>query len=323
MQAGQVLNRLAPEYAWPPDALEAEPLLPLSWSWGQRNEAQFKTVQLFFSRRTWIPFADLPPWETMHALTHSLHTYGQNGFVIRGCPPGLEHQLLQRGGQSLISGREALLDLQGAHFQKRSLKDLIRRGRRHGIPYEVLTPAQYQDKRLKDFIQSISQNYPTTLRFLYLRELEQAQRVFVFESNKGQILGLVSLSRSGRQSWHAELMLRHPQAPIGLMESLISEIFIKLRHEGYLWWSLGEVPFYPLAKPQGLKEQLLHQAGRSLEPVFSAEGLYRFKAKFRPFWRPVLLYGYPDLNWRVLWDMFQLSQCAQLAWQAWMPTFFT
>lgn len=285
----------------------------------EQRELVFEGIHLPNAKRLWLPFADLPPHvsSSVQDLVHSLSQLAPEGFVLRGCPPALIRALKQKqSGQSLCSGREALLDLQGDHFERKKIRALIRRGNRHGRVIEISpfsSSAQTQTRRL---CERVFARYPIQLRHLYRHSGKAPLRLMGFESEAGQLLGLVSLSRSGQQTWHTEQMLRRPDAPVGMMAALLEAVFLRLQAEGYAYWSLGEVPFYPLLPPQNLKESLLQQAGRSLDPVYSAEGLFKFKAKFRPWWRPVYLYGSPDLSWAVLWDLFRASRCSDLAWRA-------
>jgi lysylphosphatidylglycerol synthetase-like protein (DUF2156 family) len=268
------------------------------------------------ARRSWISFADLPAWETPHHLSSALFDYAPKGFVLRGCSPLLSETLLARGGRILCSGREALLDLQGDHFQRKTVRELVRRGLRHGEAYELKLLTSRHENAILTLAQKVSSTHPISLKHLYRDDWQAAERLFVFESSKREIWGLVSLSRNGFRSWHTEQLLRLPGSPVGMMAALLEQVFLSLQAEDEHWWSLGEVPFYPLVEPDGFKAQLFNRAGRALEEVYSAEGLLNFKAKFKPFWRPVYLYGSPDLNWRVLWDLFQASRCSRLAWRA-------
>jgi len=285
----------------------------------ERPEPVFEQIPLPTAKRLWLPFADLPPHAiaSVQDLVGLLSQQAPEGFVLRGCPPALLAALHQvQAGQSLCTGREALLDLNGDHFERKKIKALIRRGMRHGRVFEVVQRSSLRQTKVLSLAQRVTAAYPVALRHLYRQAETVSLRQFGFESDSGQLLGLISLSRSGPQSWHTEQMLRRPDAPVGMMATLLESIFLRLQAEGHAWWSLGEVPFYPLVPPQNLKESLLQQAGRSLDPVYSAAGLYKFKAKFRPWWRPVYLYGSTDLSWAVLWDLFRASRCSDLAWRA-------
>ncbi len=275
------------------------------------------SVPLRLSGRQWLAFGDLPTaFRSEGLLTH----LPRQGFVLRGCPPEFRLFLQQHcGGQQLETGREALLKLaDDQHFQRRKLRGLIRQGQRQGQILELEQPNLAQRQAIQIFYQQTIARYPALLRWLYRDNWQEAQRLFVFQRSDG-LLALLTLSQRGPGSWHSELMLRAPMAPPGVIEALLAHVHTCLQHEGDQEWSLGEVPFYPLQAGGAFKAELLTRLGRQLAPCYSAEGLLRFKAKFRPHWRPVELYGMPDLNWMVLWDLFQVSRCAELFWQRWKP----
>jgi lysylphosphatidylglycerol synthetase-like protein (DUF2156 family) len=92
---------------------------------------------------------------------------------------------------------------------------------------------------------------------------------------------------------HTELMLRDRKAPGDIMECLVAGIFEILNSEGTREWSLGEVPFMQLLQDNKEKltniENLSASIGKRCRHVYDFEGLYRFKNKFVPEWRPVML----------------------------------
>jgi len=77
------------------------------------------------------------------------------------------------------------------------------------------------------------------------------------------------------------------------MTGLIIGIFNILACEGMREWSLGEVPFRLLREqpPNELNslEQMMALIASLWQHAYDFEGLYRFKNKFRPEWRPVSL----------------------------------
>jgi phosphatidylglycerol lysyltransferase len=91
---------------------------------------------------------------------------------------------------------------------------------------------------------------------------------------------------------HTELMLRHRHAPGDIMECLVSGIADILKNEGEMEWSLGEVPFLMNQGPEeeiSPLERLMVSLVAELRHAYDYEGLYRFKNKFAPRWRPVML----------------------------------
>ena len=302
-----------PPHRLPPIVNPAYPFLPLSWGLSLHNTLQLHHVPLRFSRQKWITYANIPPQIQRHQLPRLL-SRGHRAFVLRGCSPLVCESLLQDlGGEILPVGQEALLDLQGTHFQRVSIRQLVRRGLRHGrVQPMALAPPSPAAQALWNKVYG---HYPAPLQHLFRSRIEEAQRAFGLISPSGQCLGLITLTQTAADAWHTELLLRDPEARVGVMEALLAETAAILAETaGARWLSLGEVPF--VAPPPGnLRARTLRWVGLALASAYPAPGLHRFKDKFRPLWRPVYLYGYPNLPWRSLLGLFIACGCHHLAWR--------
>lgn len=288
------------------DLQRGEPFLPLSWRIIEAPQpASFQSVDLPVTHAQWLAFGNVPAEFDPQELAEWIFEHRQNHpFVLRGSHPALLQYLLRHGGQMLVTGREALLDLSQDHVGRKSLRELARRGRRHGEIAEWQgSEVSQAAAQLEAFLNTVRQHYPVPLSYLYRTQLPESERFFVLRSAQ-RVWGLISLIPNGRHSWHTELLVRDRQAPVGIMEALISHIFKTLQAEGARFWSLGEIPFYPTIPPQNLKTLALTEVGRQLDAVYSARGLYQFKAKFNPRWRPVCVYGWPHMSWLTMAGMF-------------------
>lgn len=275
---------------------------------------QFTQVALRFSRHQWITYANIPQNTERHSLPQMLSTANNTpAFVLRGCSPLLCESLLHNlGGEILPVGQEALLDLKGSHFQRSSIRQLIKRGLRYGqIEAISLDPPAAAAQALWHKVYG---HYPAPLQHLFRNRIEEAQRAFGFISPTGECLGLITLTQTAADAWHTELLLRDPMARVGVMEALLAHTATTLADTaGARWLSLGEVPF--VAPPPGnFRAQALRWAGLALAAAYPSPGLHRFKDKFRPLWRPIYLYGYPTLPWRTLLGLFVACGCHRLAW---------
>lgn len=294
--------------------LAAEPVLPLSWSQSSQFKAlTFDSVKLMPSCSQWVAFANVPAETAPPELVQRLfQRFGQQPFALRGCNPRWLELLQPWGGQALITGREALLDLRGNHLQKKSLRELARRGRRHGEVSEGHLPTVSAE--VQALLQRVQSHYLKPLSYLYRTGIPASERFWVLQGER--TWGLISLVPTGPYSWHTELLVRDPEAPVGVMEALIAHIFQQLAAEQALFWSLGEVPFWPPVNDPHVKSLSLQWIGREINFAYSASGLLQFKRKFQPLWRPVMLYGWPRLSWQTLAGMFWYSRCSALVLQA-------
>ena len=290
-----------------------EPYLPLSWC--VQEELQHPLIQkvpLAFSKTDWLAFGDVPQHFTPEKLALWLHQHQKaRSYMMRGCHPFFLQHLEKQGGQTVLTGREALLDLRQPHLERKSLRELARRGRRHGEIIEVNRKDLHGHlNMIEPFLKRVQANYTAPLAYLYRTQLPASERFWILKSDR--IWGLISLIPTSSNTWHTELLLRDPEAPIGILEALIQDIFKVLQSENARYWSLGEIPFHPPIPPKGLKSLAINQIGRKIDFAYSSSGLLNFKKKFRPFWRPVYLYGWPRLSWFNLGAMFWQSNCHQM-----------
>lgn len=290
----------------PPGLSAHEPFLPLSWRiQSGLVSPELERVRLPGFSGDWLAFGNVPETYTPRQLAEWIcRNQAMRPFVLRGCHPAFLAELLPAGGDLLYTAREALLDLQGQHVSRKSLRQLARRGRRHGEILQWFRPqlATFLP-HLDPFMNLVQSTWSAPLSFLYRTHPPASERFFVLQQHD-RIWGLISLIPNGPASWHTELLARDPEAPVGIMEALIEHIFLTLQNEGARYWSLGEVPFYPTRTPDNLKALALVTVGQHLERAYSASGLYRFKAKFNPIWRPVCVYGWPQMSWLRMAGMF-------------------
>ncbi|NTU59056.1 MAG: DUF2156 domain-containing protein [Chlorobiaceae bacterium] len=194
--------------------------------------------------------------------------------------------------RTLRTGAEAVLDLQGSHLERKTVQSSLMRGRKQGVVEEIeLTDGNML--RFEQFHAETTHGGKPQLQHVFRGQPSRRCRAFVFRTFGGQWLGAMTLSPRGNLEMHTELMLRRRNAPGDIMECLVAGIFETLRSENMGEWSLGEVPFMTLT--QGSTdlltpmEQLMVGIVSRCKHAYDFEGLYRFKNKFSPKWRPITL----------------------------------
>lgn len=284
--------------------------LPLSWSRSANGGMQLNIVQLRFSRRRWIYAADLP--NRFSLLNDSPDFSNSHSPVfLRGCPADLAESLAKRGWQTLPIGSEALLNVRGNHFEKRSLQTLIRRGNRWGVAREMAIDAA-NAKKFADLQHHSRHSAEPQLRYLFRDDFWQCQRCFAFVDAQNRWLGSVLLTKNTPGGWHTEMILRARKAPVGIMEALFEHVFAVLKAEQQQRWSLGEVPFYHRKPLSDKKARLIARAGKSLKFAYNYAGLFHFKNKFSPDWQPLYLCAKPRITLPMLLDVFIQTRYAHL-----------
>ncbi|MEM7800149.1 MAG: phosphatidylglycerol lysyltransferase domain-containing protein [Chloroflexota bacterium] len=290
--------------------------LPLSWARTHTHTPHFMAIQLPYCSLSWIPTAEIPyPLSFNQVYDQLLEAY-PHGFILQSSNLSLRDYLLLEGFYSLPMGAEAVLDLPWRG--KRSVRELARRGRRHGQVREISSSLN-NHSRLAQLIEESPSRQGKQLRYTERSGFDESVRGFVFEASNHRWLGAVTVSTPAPYYYHTEMILRHGDAPVGVMEGLVSAVAQQLEAEGGQHLSLGNVLPVPTrefdavfgphrhAQEQWRLGKLAQRAGQSFKFAFNAEGLWRFKNKFKPRWEPSYLVSTAPINWRVLAGLMQAS----------------
>ncbi len=274
--------------------------LPLSWT-KSPGENNLNILTSFNS--CWISFSEI---ETIGYFRRELQSLiSQNKkIIIRGVKPeNMKSLLSDLNFKFYPIGSEALLDTSKDLFEKKSLKELIKRGQRHGRIREKnisnLDWVKYTDL----WLNSAHAEEPK-LKYLYRLEVDKHCKIFVM-SAKDKYLGAVTISKNNPTKYQAELILRRKNAPVGIMEALIYHIKEELFSMGVKSFSLGEVPF--VIKEKGIHNFIpltLNAIGRGLKFAYNYKGLFNFKNKFNPLWKDVYLAAYPSLRPGMMFNIY-------------------
>ncbi len=227
------------------------------------------------------------------------YLYHHKRVFVSRCNAEYANYYKENGFEILKFGKEAVLNLSKDHFMKKSLQELIKIGSKSGESKEILNSIENKDK-LENFKNVCVHENEPQLKYIFNDVLLPKNRLFIFLGNDNNWLAAITISRSGSNKMTTDLMLRRKNAPKGVMENLIFNIFNTLKSEGYNYWSLGEVPFIVYDSPILTKEFLLNYSGRKLNFAYNYLGLYNFKNKFNPIWEETYLCGKPNLNFSSL-----------------------
>lgn len=267
-------------------------LLPLSWTRTACIRPVYRDIPLPLSRIRWITCADIPYAFSLQTLYDDLAQAYPAGFVFRGCTRSMAEYFFDRSCRILMTGSEAVLDLRKAAPVRKTVARSLARGKRHGYVEEVFINEENR-YRFEQFRHETQHAAKPQLMHLFRQEPHSGCRLFVFRAFSGKWYAAVTLSPRGERAMHTELMLRHADAPGDIMECLIFAVHAALQNEGYIEWSLGEVPFMMPSQPSGESrnslEQFMVATASFLRYAYDHEALYRFKNKFAPIWRPVML----------------------------------
>lgn len=276
---------------------------PLSWKISGKNDPEITRVKLNL-RTDWLALAEFPPKINLSEWLNS-EDKNKKCLLIRGCGEELSDALTCSGYERISVGMEAVLEFGGNHFNKKSLRSLIKRGKRFGETAE-LEFNNMNIEKLQNFKRLTAHGSSPQLKNLFRDEFAENSRLFVFRSVESEWLGAVLVSDNSKYKYHTELILRLSGAPVGVMEALIYDVFTALSNTGRLEFSLGEVPFISANQGQSFfsKSKLIRLSGRLLKFAYNYKGLYAFKNKFQPRWEKIYLCGKPHIR---LSDLFSMA----------------
>jgi hypothetical protein len=291
-------------------------LLPLSWSRSKITRPKYKTVELPLSGLSWVHTAEVPNDASFEEIYEGLLLKHGSECLIRGCGQEIARYLKDEGFDAVRTGLEGVIDLTAIKGFRPSVRELVRRGMRQGSVAEVeLNNANR--KKVSELSTRTAYGKKPRFNYLFLSEFERATRCFVFTAGRqDKWLGALTMSATSGSGVHTEMILRDKTAPPGVMEALFVGVMDTLKREGYEYFSLGEVPFVTdresgsanISSTSRFKERVLLRSGRMLKFAFDYAGLFRFKDKFNPEWRPVYICAAPALTYSALADVFFVSK---------------
>lgn len=282
--------------------------LPLSWS--VVDDSNLNSTTIIDWQIYWPAIKNLS-FTGFNKFTNSIIESKKN-TLIRGCNANLKLKLEKKGFSSLHIGYEAILETNKNPFNKKSIIDLIRRGKRFGkvitLPYSELNRV-----KLNHFQHLSSHGSEPQLQNLFQMEFTPNHILNVFCDQKKNWQGAILISKNSELKLHTELLLRKKNAPIGIMETLVEYSFLQTKSYGYKFLSLGEVPFAKLLNTNRVfMSSLLFKMGDLLNFAYNHKGLYNFKNKFNPKWTEVYICGTKTIGIKHLFFLFVNSNFHKL-----------
>jgi glycosyltransferase 2 family protein len=239
-----------------------------------------------------------------------LNHLDQKKIFITSCNEEIALSLKQKKFDALKFGKEAILDLNEEHFHKKSLRDVIRAGSRHGVIEEISFSEEARQK-LEEFKLECTHGRKPQIKYFFNDTFNPQNRLFVCRKNNDWIAAIL-VSQLDDTFLRSELLLRIKTAPNGVMDALIFSVFNKFKEEGFNYWSLGDVPFIVKPKHKISREYLVNFLGRRLKFAYNYSGLFKFKNKFNPIWSDVYICSKQKLNLSALLFLTSKSNLTKL-----------
>ena len=281
--------------------------IPSSFNRYNETEIKFQAITLS-EKRKWICNTKVPFNISAETILNEINSQMTNSdLLFDGCSDENKNYLHLLGYKSILFGKEAIIDLSKNPFEKKSLSELVKRGSRHG-KFEEVIYSDHTNKKLQDFITKTSHGTKPQLKNLFAVTFQSHHRLFVLQKN-GDWICAIMLSYKSKKNVQTELILRFAEAPIGVMEKLICEIFIQLKNEGIKYWSLGAVPFVDFDSKLFSLSWFINFTGRRIKFAYNYKGLFNFKNKFNPIWEPYYICYKNKLK---IMQIFKLAQKSNL-----------
>ncbi len=199
-------------------------------------------------------------------------------------------------------GEEALIDLGSFSLDgssRANLRHSVSRSRREGVTVWRYMPderSEQMDGELSRISESwLAGKHGPELGFTLGRfEPGNLERVRTYVAEReGTPVGFVTwLPYRGGSASVIDLMRRTPDAPPGTMESLITTALSDFARQGLVVASLSGVPLLSTSERSDSVDKLMGWLFEHGGGVYEARGLYEFKKKFDPSWKPFYL-GHP------------------------------
>ncbi len=280
--------------------------LPLSWACSNSGSGLSHSLDLPLSSATWIPYANVQYAQGFLDFYKQHLSQLKTDYVLRGCPESVAGFLRKNNANCLLTGREAVLDLQNGHMEKEAIKKQVKANHKLGRTREIQLNAHNQKKLLQLKTHARHASKPQ-LMHVFRDVTDPEIRCFVFEDHHKMWHGVLTIIKRTCHACNVEVILKHQQANFGVMETLIHDVYFQLREEGLSEFSLNEVPFLCLEEQSrdqlSEKEKLILSVGRLMKPVYNYDGLYYFKNKFEPEWRNIYLCASRDIDTLMLTEM--------------------
>ncbi len=215
---------------------------------------------------------------------------------------------LDLGLVPLKLGQEARVPLQGFTLEgkkRENLRHARNKLTKQGFAFRILDASEVAAvmprlRQISDFWLAHKKAHEKRFSLGYFDEAYIVRtRVAVVTDARGVIMAFANLWEvEGRDEVSIDLMRYDPASARGVMDLLFAELMLWGRDQGYRWFNLGMAPLSGLERRR--LAPLWHKVGTAIfdlgEEFYNFEGLYQYKAKFDPDWRPRYLASPPGLS---------------------------
>ena len=234
----------------------------------------------------------------------------QNDLDICFCQTLEKHIPLytQLGFGNTKYGEEAMFELQTYNLaggKAAKIRNAINHASALGVTVSEYKPLEKRDKLIEQQMNDVSKEWlenkkSSELSFMIgtiSLDNPMDRRYFIAFDNENKLLGFIVFSPFvGGKGYLADISRRKINAPIGTMEKITIEAFMKMKSEGVEWGTLGLAPLVNVAEDGGVAGKLFEFVYEKLNSFYGFKGLYHYKKKYGPTkWENRYIVYYPKL----------------------------
>ena len=161
--------------------------VPSAFCRHNKNEMDYLQVHLFRNVK-WLTHVKIPFKIDFESVVSELMLQHAKNYFIVGCNYSNFKYLNERGYKGIRMGKEAILDLHYNHFKKKSLKELIRRGKKNGTVVEIPWSKETAEE-LQEFRKYTRHGTEPQLQYLFSTYFEESQQAVCISGCKRTLAG--------------------------------------------------------------------------------------------------------------------------------------
>jgi phosphatidylglycerol lysyltransferase len=197
-------------------------------------------------------------------------------------------------GKSLFLGQEGVVDLSAFTMEggdRKSLRNALNKIKDQGYTSHIHTPPIKDGliQKLRavsdEWLKATGREEITFSQGVFSEQEIKQQTVITVENSEEKIIAFLNIIPDyGRNEGTYDLMRKTADAPNGIMDYLLVELFRYFKSEGIQYVNIGMAPLSGLDEPQNLTERSMKFAYEKIRSFSHYKGQREYKDKFRPSW---------------------------------------
>jgi phosphatidylglycerol lysyltransferase len=196
--------------------------------------------------------------------------------------------------KSLFLGQEGVVDMSVFTLEggdRKSIRNAINKIADQGYTTQIHTPPIKDGliQKLKavsdDWLKSTGRKEITFSQGVFSEKEIKQQTVITVENSEEKIIAFLNIIPDyGRNEGTYDLMRKTADAPNGIMDYLLVELFKYFKSQGIQYVNIGMAPLSGLEEPQKFTERSMKFAYEKIRSFSHYKGQREYKEKFRPVW---------------------------------------